>query len=244
MILLGGLLSVTAGAAVGSYVGTAALRATRGEAATLGRSRCDGCRRTLRAWETVPLVSYAIARGACRTCRQPIALLHPAAELTGVAVGLSLWFVSPWPAGVLMAAMAAALLAASVVDVRRLKLPDNLTAIVAVCAAGMAWGRGPEAMIEGVVAAVVTVGLLVGLRWVFAQSGGDPGLGLGDVKLIAALALWLGALTAWMVAAAALMGLALMVVRRPRRAKLAFGPMLAISGWACGFGLEAGLWPG
>jgi len=243
MILAGMLLTGAAGAAIGSYVTTAALRASVGEGAAAGRSRCDGCRRPLRSWETVPVVSYAVARGGCRACGAAISPLHPLGEVSGAAVGVALWALPAWPTAAAMAAMGAALLAASVIDVRTMKLPDALTAIVAVSAAILAASRGLPALAAGTIAAAIAVALLGGLRWAFARRGRDPGLGFGDVKLIAALALWLGALTPWMVAAAAFLGLiAAGVVGAQRRTKLPFGPMLAASGWICGLGLEAGWW--
>ena len=245
MMLLGGLLTATAGAAVGSYVGTAALRATLGEDSVFGRSRCDGCRRSLAAWETIPLVSYAAARGACRACGERIAMLHPAAEAMGGGVALAIWAFARSPqTGALMAVIAAALLAASVIDIRRLRLPDALTLVVALAGAALAWLRSPLALVEGAVAAAIAFGLLAALRWLSSRRGRDPGLGLGDVKLVAAFALWLGALTPWMVAVAAGIGLAVAAAGGLRQGRIPFGPMLALAGFGCGFGLEAGWWPG
>jgi leader peptidase (prepilin peptidase)/N-methyltransferase len=70
---------------------------------------------------------------------------------------------------------------------------------------------------------------------------GEPGLGLGDAKLVAALALWLGSATAYMILLATLLGLTVAVLGRagPRQ-PLAFGPMIAAAGWAVGVAKESG----
>jgi leader peptidase (prepilin peptidase)/N-methyltransferase len=81
------------------------------------------------------------------------------------------------------------------------------------------------------------------VRWLAARRSGEPGLGLGDVKLLAALALWLGLATPWLIAAASLLGLLLMAITRPKDGRLAFGPAIAVSAWTIGIIGEAGQWP-
>lgn len=235
-------LVFSAGAAIGSFVGTAALRAARGESAMRGRSRCDNCGRALGFAATLPLVSFALRQGACTGCRARIDLAHPLSELTGGAVALVLWLRAPWPAGIWMAAMAAALLAASVIDLRLRKLPDGLTLVVAAGSLALAVGRGTAAVVEGLAAAAVAWLVLGLFRELMARRSGDPGLGLGDVKLIAALALWLGVQTSMAVAMAAAVGLGAAVLVRPKDGRLPFGPALALSGWSLGVAMEVGLW--
>lgn len=54
------------GGALGSFAGVVAMRGLR--ASLGGRSRCDSCARSLEWFELVPLASYALLRGRCRTC--------------------------------------------------------------------------------------------------------------------------------------------------------------------------------
>ncbi len=73
------------GAAVGSF---AAVVTSRGVAASLGgRSHCDGCGRTLRWFELVPLLSYPVLRGRCRTCKADIGWGAILWEVGGAVVG-------------------------------------------------------------------------------------------------------------------------------------------------------------
>jgi leader peptidase (prepilin peptidase)/N-methyltransferase len=79
----------------------------------------------------------------------------------------------------------------------------------------------------------------------FQRFRGQAGLGFGDVKLITALAFWLGLATPWAVVAAAGIGLAFAVLRGAgrRNERFAFGPMIAAAAWIVGMTREAGLWP-
>jgi leader peptidase (prepilin peptidase)/N-methyltransferase len=237
------ILLAAAGAVSGSFVSTAALRTAAGEEVLGGRSHCDGCARTLSWVETVPLVSYAAGAGRCRVCRSRIHLAHPLSEAAGAMIAVLVGAATPWSVALWMTVMGAVLAAAALIDLRTQRLPNALTAVVAICAAGLAAQRGEAQVLSGLVAAAVAVIILILVRAAFSKLRGDPSLGVGDVKLIAALALWLGALTPFMVALAALAGLLVQAAFRKRSERIAFGPMLAASGWGIGLLMEAGLWP-
>jgi leader peptidase (prepilin peptidase)/N-methyltransferase len=239
-----GTLAAAAGSATGSYIGTAALRRTRGEPSLLGRSHCDGCGRQLGLLQTVPLASFVVSRGACRDCGARIDPIHPAAEFAGAAVAVSLLTVTHLPAALVMGLLAAALLAAGVIDWRTRRLPDVLTLIVAAAGLVLAAERGGRsALVEGFVAAAITVASLLIIRAALGRMSGRQALGLGDVKLMGAMALWLGAQTPTMVASAALLALGLSAAVRPSDGRIPFGPTIGLAGWLVGLALEIGLWP-
>lgn len=77
---------VLIGAAFGSFAGVVASRGLR--ASVTGRSRCDSCGRTLHWYETVPIVSYPVLRGQCRTCHARVGLGVFAWELGGALLAL------------------------------------------------------------------------------------------------------------------------------------------------------------
>jgi leader peptidase (prepilin peptidase)/N-methyltransferase len=231
------------GAAVGSYVGTAALRAAEGEQASAGRSRCDGCRKSLGFWATIPVVSYLVRGGRCDACREPIDPVHPVSEIVGAVMGCGLILTMRSPASWLLAVLGFALLAAAIIDAKTQRLPNLLTLVVAAAATGLAWLGGGEGLLVGAVAAVATFVALETTRWGFIKFGRRPGLGFGDVKLCAALAIWLGAMTPWMIVLASGLGLLFVIAVRPRDGRIAFGPMIALSAFVLGVCREAGLWP-
>jgi leader peptidase (prepilin peptidase)/N-methyltransferase len=232
-----------AGLVLGSFAVTAGLRVGRGEQVFVGRSHCDGCLRPLRFVETVPVVSYLTRIGACAACGARIDPVHMVGELAGGAIVLGSLLVAEPTRALVLAALGLTLTTSATVDWRRGRLPDLLTAGVAVLAATLALLTSGQALLIGLTASVLTGGVLLGLRRAFTILHRDPGLGLGDVKLLAALAIWLGPATAWAVAVAAGAGLLLMVMVRPADGRLAFGPALAMAGFAVGLMQEAHLWP-
>lgn len=232
-----------AGAAGGSFVSTAALRTASGEQVLRGRSRCDGCRRALTWVETIPLISYIARAGRCGSCRRQISISHPLGELAGMAAAIVLGLAAPSPVALAMTLMGVALLAAAIIDARTQRLPDPLTLVVAACASYLAFRAGMAQLWIGLLAAIISAAVLILLRWAFRRLRGEPSLGLGDVKLVAALAIWLGPETPMMIAGAAMLALVVLGLRPSKRDRIAFGPMLAFAGWSLGLTLELGLWP-
>src|SRR5262249_55930247 len=130
------------GACAGSFVGTAAIRAVRGEGFIVGRSHCDGCGVVLGFAATLPVVSFAALRGACPICRGAIDPVHPVAEITGAAIALAAVMLPSWPAAGLIATLGLTLLASAIVDLKTKRLPDLLTLIAALLSAALAWLNG------------------------------------------------------------------------------------------------------
>ncbi|HEX7761135.1 MAG TPA: A24 family peptidase [Caulobacteraceae bacterium] len=237
------VLQAAAGLCAGSFVTTAALRAARHEPYLGGRSHCDACGVTLGFAATAPVVAFVARRGACSACGEAIDPTHLVGEVLGAAL-LTAPFVLAGPArGGLIAAMGLVLLAAAVFDLKTRRLPDRLTGTVAVLAALLASTHGLMSLAEGVAAAGVTAVLLLGLRFGYARWRGRSGLGLGDVKLLCALALWLGVATPWALVVAALLGLIAVALRPPRGGLIAFGPFIALGALSLGLLKEATAWP-
>lgn len=229
------------GAVIGSFAVTAGLRWTRGEQALTGRSHCDACAAPLGFGQTVPIVSYVRLGGVCAHCRATILPSHLVGEVLGALLALACVIVLPIGPAMLVAGLGLVLVSAAIADLTSRRLPDLASVITAILGGVLALLRGPAALLAGLAAAVLTGGVLLLLRRSFAARKGDPGLGLGDVKLAVALALWLGAATPWAIAAAGLLGLVQVRLARSPDGKIAFGPALAIGGWTVGLALQAGL---
>lgn len=235
------LVALPAGAVVGSFAATAGLRWAQGEQALTGRSRCDACATPLGFAATVPIVSYVRLGGACAGCRAPIHPGHIVGEGLGAGVAVISVAVLPIGSACATAILGLVLVAAGAADVVSRRLPDLASLATAVLGLGLAAQRGPAALLAGLAAATIVGGVLMLLRRLFQGRTGEPGLGLGDVKLAAALALWLGAATPWAIAAAGLLGLVQIRLMKSADGKIAFGPALAAGGWAVGLALQAGL---
>src|SRR3989344_148921 len=72
------------GAIVGSYLNVLILRYNTGRSSQ-GRSSCMSCQKRLSWYELIPVLSYIVLRGRCRSCTSKISLQYPLVE-GGLAV--------------------------------------------------------------------------------------------------------------------------------------------------------------
>ena len=226
------------GAIVGSFVAVLTIRWPAGRSVMAGRSACDACGRTLRAWELVPLASAAALGGRCTTCRAAIPPLHWRVEALALAIGAAAGAVAPGLEGVIGAACGWVLLALGTLDLLAFWLPDRLTAALATVALGGAAADVPPPVGDRLIGGGIGFGLLWAVARLYRRVRGRTGMGGGDPKLFGAIGLWLG----WQLLPAVLLvasatGLGVVLWRRWRGwamtadAALPLGTLLAIAAY-------------
>ncbi|WP_244928617.1 A24 family peptidase [Nocardioides sp. W7] len=247
-----GLLAVL-GLLIGSFLNVVVHRVPAGLSIVSPGSACPGCGDPIRAVDNVPVVSWLLLRGRCRSCAAPISVRYPLVELatavlfvgTGWSFGLS-----TYTAGALV--VVAGGLALVLIDLDHRRLPFSITAatgVGVVLTLGLDVAlHGPDLLVPALASAVVWLAVYGGI-WLVTSG---RGMGLGDVALAPVLGLALG----WLGWGPSLVGLgggfviggvvgvALIVAGRVgRRARVAHGPFL-LSGAA--FGMFAGepVWNG
>ncbi len=223
-----------AGAIAGSFLATLILRWEAGGSVTRGRSRCDGCGRTLRPRELVPVVSALLLRGRCAGCGAAIAPLHGQIELASAAIGAVAFAFAPPLAAATWTGLGLTLLTLAALDLRSLWLPDALT--LPLAAAGLLAGGLTTGVptLDRVVGGAIGWGALAALAWIYRRWRGVEGMGGGDPKLCGAIGCWIGwtALPAlWTLAG--LFGLLLLLARRHGSTPqlIPFGTALALAAW-------------
>ena len=227
------------GGVFGSHIATVALRWPEGRSAMRGRSACDGCGRTLRAFELLPIASYLVQRGRCRSCAKPIAPSHFGSEAIGVAIGVAAGVLAPGVEGVAGAVFGWLLLALGAIDRVAFVLPDPLNAALAL--AGLATGLVglQPAPAERLIGGAAGFGSLWLVAVAYRRLRGRIGLGGGDPKLMGAIGLWLG----WrplpgVLLAACLLGLGWVLLRAAQGRRMGavdrmpFGTLLAPAAFA------------
>jgi leader peptidase (prepilin peptidase) / N-methyltransferase len=225
------------GLVVGSFLTVVADRVPQHRSIVAPRSACPRCGAMIRARDNIPVVSWLLLRGRCRSCGERISALYPATELAtaGLFAGAAAAF-----GGLLQAAMVAAflalLVAVSIIDAQYRIIPNRLVypsyaAFGAVVLIGAAAGLGMSAARAGIGLLLYGGGLLL-IALVVPR-----GMGMGDVKLAGLIGLVLGSLGLAYVAVAAgaailaggVASVAVLMAARGARGKMIpFGPFLAL----------------
>ncbi|MSQ19893.1 MAG: prepilin peptidase [Betaproteobacteria bacterium] len=200
------------------------------------RSACPGCGHRITALENIPVISFAVLGGKCSACKTKISVRYPLVEiLTGALfAGAALTF--GWGAAALTAMVfLAALVALSCIDFDTQLLPDDIT--LPLIWAGLVanlWETFVD-LNSAVIGAIAGYLVLWTIYWLFKLVTGKEGMGLGDLKLLAAVGAWLGWKTLpFVVLASSLVGAVLgvgliILAKRGREVPMPFGPYLAIA---------------
>ncbi|WP_264299737.1 prepilin peptidase [Nisaea sediminum] len=123
-------------------------------------------------------------------------------------------------------------------DLRTGRLPDVVTLPLLLAGLGCSFAAGPVSPAESIAGAALGGGGAWLVGFAYRRYRGIDGLGLGDVKMIAALGAWVGIgalpLTILMAsggALAVLAGTGIAGKSIARNARISFGPFLAVAGW-------------
>jgi leader peptidase (prepilin peptidase)/N-methyltransferase len=116
------------GLVVGSFLACLAYRWPRHlSVLNPARSFCPACQRILAWYENIPVLSWVMLRGRCRTCGKPISPMYPLVELVTALLFVGVVLRFDWPAGTVFWLFAAALIAIAVIDFEFLLIPDALS---------------------------------------------------------------------------------------------------------------------
>jgi leader peptidase (prepilin peptidase)/N-methyltransferase len=210
-----GAFTFAFGLIIGSFLNVCILRLPEGKSIVLPASGCPKCAAKIRPYDNIPLFSWLILRGKCRSCRAPISPMYPLVEfLTGLlflccylAFGLTIEALK-W------ATFAALLIVLVFTDFRERVLPDVINFVgfglglllslftpspdgTALWLSSRWFAFAPPAPVLSLIDALLGAALGAGVLWLIAEAyfrlRGKEGMGFGDVKMM-----WMaGAFLGW-----------------------------------------------
>lgn len=231
MILLTFLLFII-GACFGSFIGVIADRLPRGENIFLGHSHCDSCKRRIKPYDLIPIVSYLLLRGRCRYCHKKIPLR---VLLTEIASGtfFVLLFVTAfinWIVYALLCAVFLIVLAITFIDMDHGVIPDSLLIALGIVSLVIVLGS-PGAVFPHVISGLVAFAFFL---VIFLATRGR-GIGFGDVKysffigfLLSPIGLVIAFYTAFLTGAVISIILIVQGRKKFKGGSIAFGPFLSL----------------
>ena len=253
------VLALILGLVIGSFLNVCILRIPQEVPITVPRSHCPHCKKLIRWYDNVPVLSYLILGGRCRRCKKKISARYPLIEavsgLISVLLYLKFGLGVEW---VLFFGFSAALLVLAFIDLDHRILPDVITlngmwlgVLSSVYLAqpippivlGIVRVAGLEvtnprilALVGSLLGGVAGGGLLWGVGEAFKRLRGIEGMGFGDVKMMAMVGALLGAPMALLTIMlgsllGSVVGLTFMrLTGKSRDYELPFGTFLGIAG--------------
>lgn len=201
-------------------------------------SHCPHCKKPIKPWQNIPVVSYLILRGKCASCSASISVRYPTLELVTGLMTMMLGFyfgLSPALGGAVL--LTWALIVLTMIDADHQLLPDDIT--LPLLWLGLLFNVFGTyiTLVDAVIGAMAGYLCLWTIYWLFKLLTGKDGMGYGDFKLLAALGAWMGWQALPMIIllsslVGAVIGTALIFAKnRSKETPMPFGPYLAMAGW-------------
>jgi leader peptidase (prepilin peptidase)/N-methyltransferase len=242
------------GLVIGSFLNVCILRIPAEKSIVLPASSCTKCGKAIAPYDNIPVFSWLILGGKCRNCKTKISAMYPAVELLTGLLFLACYYAFGLTVDALKWAVFAALLVdLTITDLRERILPDVVNFFglgvgllfsffttpmdgTAMWIANRWFAFPPPQPVLSFVDAILGAVAGSGLLWVVAEGyfrlRGREGMGLGDVKMMAAVGAFLGLQrTLLTVLAGSLLGsvigiILIAVSKKDRNYELPFGTFL------------------
>jgi len=228
-IIFYGLIIFILGLCIGSFLNVVIYRLPKKLSVVWGRSFCPKCKKEIKWFDNVPLVSFILLKGHCRLCRSPISWQYPVVELATGGIFL-LSYLSHL--SFLSYILFAGLIAIFFIDLERQTIPDEIVfPLIFLFLIFLLITDRPSLIIDYLPSALLS---FLFLYLIFLLTRGK-GMGFGDVKLAFLMGLSLGfpkVVVAFYIAflTGAFVGIILILVKKARFGqRIAFGPFLALS---------------
>ena len=220
------------GLLIGSFLNVVAHRVPARMSLAMPASHCPSCEVPIKPYDNIPVLSWLILRGRCRSCAEPIAARYPLVEAGTAALFAAVVAVhhADTAALVLGLVLVAFLVPIALIDLDHRIIPNRITLPAAVVTVVLGTALDPGGEVERLIAGAAA-GTLLALPALLRPNG----MGMGDAKLIAVLGLFLGASVVPALFIAFVVGtvVGIVIIARKgmvqgRKTAVPFGPFLAL----------------
>lgn len=226
------------GLAIGSFLNVCIYRIPRPDMSIYSprRSFCPECSQSIKFYDNIPLLSYPILRGKCRHCKAKISVLYPIVEFVTAALYLVIYYQFGTTLYFLHAIFfVSVLIPIAFIDAQHYIIPNVLSLT------GLGLGLGIVCVIAYQdknldYLKMRLIGFVVGglVIWLIGIIGSaitrKNAMGMGDVKLMAIVGLYLGALPELLmvIGLSSILGAVIgLIVKRSMKSEIPYGPFIA-----------------
>ena len=222
------------GAVVGSFLNVCICRLPKGESVVFPPSHCTSCDYRIRWYDNVPMLSYLLLRGKCRSCGARISPQYPLVEFLNGALTLALFLrFGPGPVFAVLFLFSSAMVVVTFIDLEHQIIPDSITLPGIVLGFAASFFIPQLGWLNSLLGILAGGGSLLAIAYGYQAITKKDGMGGGDIKLLAMM----GAFFGWkailfIIFAASLAGsvigiAAMAVKKRDSTLPIPFGPFLA-----------------
>lgn len=240
----------------GSFGNVVVWRLPRKESLSYPSSHCTICSNPIKPYDNIPVLSYLVLKGRCRHCDSPISKRYPVVE----AASALLFSLAAYRYGVIEQSLPQAVFAAiflylllllSLIDIDTQRLPNSLVGVLfgfgvlGVAVSVVLTGNGPfglhaipllgdikSPIMDAIMGILFTAGPAMAIALIYQLIRHTTGFGMGDLKLLVAIGVFLGPLGGLVLPLACVLSLSMVILNHQREDfdmswKFPFGPFIA-----------------
>jgi len=221
------------GLVIGSFLNVCIYRIPEGKSIVSPPSSCPSCGSRIRWYDNIPVLSYLMLRGRCRSCGERISIQYPLVELTTAVLSVLLFLRFGVSIDMLyFLVLTCSLIVISVIDIRLKLIPVRLCYFCMLF--GMALSPlSSTGFINSVLGASFGAGIVLFIIETYYVVRNVEGMGYGDANVLALIGAFLGWRKILLVLfIASLVGTAfgltyMLLSRKGLKASIPFGPFLS-----------------
>ena len=188
------VLAAVFGAVLGSFLNVCILRLPAELSVVRPGSRCPKCGYELRWYDNIPILSWLLLGGKCRSCRTPISIQYPIIELVTALIWAGFaWWVGPTMELLRGGLFFTLLLGIAMTDAREYIIPDEFSIGGLILGLLLALDGGFHSIGQAILGAVAGFALLYLVAVAGKAMFKEEAMGGGDIKMMAMV----GAFTGW-----------------------------------------------
>jgi len=192
-MLLGHMILLVFGLSLGSFIAACAYRIPRRISVVAVPSSCPECGAVLNWWELIPLVSFMIQKGKCRSCKVNIPWRYPLIEVfVPMSILVLFELFGPTVEFIFRTMVFLFMTVICLIDWEFQIIPNSILVVGGVIGVTLLGLLDLRALLESIFSAFLCFGIVLSIRALANLAFKRESLGLGDVKLAFLLGLFLG----------------------------------------------------
>lgn len=154
---------------------------------------CPHCQKVLRWWQIIPLLNYLISKGKCRHCQQTISWGFPIIEFLSLTIAFLLFLrIETATAYIFYLFLFWGIMVGSVTDIVHRMIPNRLILMLFIGGSIFNLFFRVIDWTQAVVSLILSIALMLSIRWLVSWFLKNESLGMGDVKFSGVLGFYLG----------------------------------------------------
>ncbi|MBR4177971.1 MAG: prepilin peptidase [Bacilli bacterium] len=221
------------GAILGSFLGCMGYRIPNKIKTTYPSSFCSSCKKPLKWYMNIPLISYIVQGGKCAYCKENIGFIYFLTELLGASLFILNYCMFRFNIEFFIATILVCVLIVTIVsDFKYYYISDRVLIISIICLLVTFFVfLNMTDVINRIVSAIIIFLLMYGIKILGNSMFNQESLGDGDIKLMGVIGLalgWLNSLVSLVFASILGLIFSIITIKRNKEGIIPFGPFLII----------------